>query len=415
MKRYRLLAIAAAVGAATSLAHAETTLEERLAAAEQRLAALESQDSMPGKVEIKGFMTFAMERASAEDASGNDVNYQSSIPNQDWNLEHLTRAGVQLNATISDRAHAVVQILGRADEDFNAEVQWAYVAYDFTPTLTGRAGRLVLPFYLHSQYSNVGYAYHWIELPSEVYSLIPLDTMEGIDLTWSVNTGPVAHSLNVFWGGMDVEDPSGIVYQVRDQHGANLRSTFGNVTSWLSYSESDTTLDLGGETFGGAIPAGTLTPLNMDGHYASFASVGLQYDNGSLIASGERTSLRLSTPYDWFPDLESSYISVGYRVGKWTPHVTWSEIEHSSISEVDPSGIALGPTDASYILWSQNATQQKGWTFGTRYDLTPGIALKAEVSSYYGFDSENTGNNGLFTGRPDGDAYVYRLAVDTVF
>lgn len=407
MKRYRLQAMAAAMVAATSLAHAETTLEDRLAAAEQRLSALESSGSDEHNITINGFMTFAMERASAEDAAGNDLTYSGGVENQDWNLNRLTRAGLQINGQISDKANAVVQLLGRADSDFDAEVQWAYVSYDLTPTLEARAGRIVLPFYMHSQYTQVGYAYPWVELPQEMYSVVPLDTMEGIDLTWTFNTGSISHSLNAFWGGMDVDDGS-TVYEVRNQYGFDIRSTWNNWTGWYSFSNAEVSVDLSGAI---GTPA-----LNLDHHYAYFTGLGLQYDNGSLIVMGERGRLSLSSPNHWFPKQDSAYIMAGYRIGKFTPHLTWASIEHSDAGDVDPF-IVPGPVDLAFVLFADTASQQKSWTLGTRYDLTPGVSLKAEASSYYGFTSDNPVNTGLFSGTPDEDknAYVYRFAVETVF
>lgn len=66
-----------------------------------------------------------------------------------------------------------------------------------------------------------------------MYSVIPLDTHEGIDLTWNVSTGPVANSINVFWGGMDVP-ANGLQFKVRDQYGANIRSNLGDWSLWYS-------------------------------------------------------------------------------------------------------------------------------------------------------------------------------------
>lgn len=431
MHRYSLALGSMALGLLCAPLHAEeTTLEQRLAAAEARLASLESRPGYVPKVDVNGFMTFAMERISpVETAAGNDMTYLGDIEHDDWNLNRLTRAGIQLNSQISDRAEAVVQLLGRASDDFNVDVQWAYVGYDIRPDLTARAGRFVLPFYLHSQYTQVGYAYPWIELPSEHYSVVPLDTMEGVDLTWNLNTGNVAHSINVFWGGMDVAS-EGSTFEVRNQHGINLRSNWGNWTGWYSYTNSEVTVDVSaaGLAIDAALnpPVGTgndfgFSSFNMDSHYAYFTGVGLQYDNGRLFVMGERGHLDLSTPSHWFPTLDSGYITTGFRAGKWTPHVTWAYIEHSRPADVDTS-VCAGPICPPAILFASFAEHQKSWTVGTRYDLATGIALKAEIGYQYDFGDSRFQTPGLYddpvatTGTPDkGDPMVYRLAVESVF
>jgi len=425
MKYTRLLGVTSAIAALSSPLHAETTLEQRLADAEARLASLESSNSEEERITINGFMTFAMERMSrVEDAAtGEDLVYQDEVDNQDWNLNRLTRAGVQISADISDQAEAVVQLLGRASDDFDAEVQWAYVAYDINDSLTARAGRLMLPFYLHSQYTQVGYAYPWVELPSEMYSVIPLDTHEGIDLTWDFTTGNIAHSLNVFWGGMDVPS-EGQLFEVRNQHGINIKSNLGNWTGWYSYTNSEVSVDLSStlEAPPFSVPPAASSGLNMDHHYAYFTGLGLQYDNGSLFVMGERGRLDLSTPANWFPTLDSLYVTTGYRLGKFTPHLTWSSIEHSSINDVDTGNPLAG---VATVLFQSFGDQQKSWTLGTRYDLTPGVSLKAEASYYYGFAGSDYDSKGVFDAPsgnpfvspdPDGDnPVVYRLAVETVF
>jgi hypothetical protein len=423
MFRYQQLAAAIAIGSLSGLAQAESTLEERLAAAESRLASLEKESTVEDRVQINGFMTFAMEKTSnVKDAAGNSLYFQNEVGNDDWSLDRLTRAGVQFNGKISDKAEAVVQVLGRADDNFDAQIKWAYVGYDINNSLTARAGRLMLPFYLHSQYTQVGYAYPWIELPTEMYAVIPLDTMEGIDLTWNVSTGNIAHSINVFWGGMDVES-NGALFEVRDQHGINLRSNLGNWTAWYSYTNSEVSVDVSANVPVPPFPAALQNGLNMDHHYAYFTGLGLQYDNGSLFVMAERGRLDLSTPAHWFPTLDSGYVTAGYRFGKFTPHVTWAGIEHSDLSDVDTNNplapVALG-------LFQTFGDHQKSWTFGSRYDLTPGISLKAEVTYAYDFSGDDFKSNGFFSDPTnptnlaspdtrDDDPMIYRLAVETVF
>ena len=425
MKALGKALVAMGVSAISAAAMAEMTLEERLSAAERRLATLEQppaqSDALEDRVRINGFMTFAMERASGtRSASGERLVFSENVRSDEWNMNSLTRAGIQFTGEINDKTEAVVQVLGRAEEDFDASLQWAYVAHEFSPALTARAGRLVLPFYMHSQYTQVGYAYNWVSLPEEMYSVIPLDTHEGIDLTWKVSTGPVANTVNVFWGGMDVP-ANGLQFKVRDQHGANIRSEMGNWSLWYSYTNSRVSVDLA-PLSPDPLFAPAFTALNMDEHYAYFTGVGLQYDNGSFFTMGEMGRLDLSTPNRWFPRLESAYVTTGYRIGKFTPQVTWARIDHSDVADVD----ATNPV--APVIFDGFADRQKSWTFTARYDLTPGVALKAEVTRNYDFGDSEYPSKGLYDsncdvaidgpgcGQPDDDdPLIYRFAVESVF
>lgn len=403
----RLTTIAAAcLLAATGSAWAET-LEERLATAETRLASLEQQNSVADRITINGYLRFAMEtQTNIEDAAGNKLNYRGALEPDAWDNKRLSRAGLQVNARINDEAEAVVQLLARGSDDFAVEAQWAYLAYNVRPDITVRAGRLVLPFYLHSQYLNVGYAYPWVELPTEVYDTIPADTMEGIDATWNINTGNINHKLNVFWGSLETE-AGGVLFESDHQHGINLRSTLGNWTSWLGYATTLISVDLS------ANPDTTpFAPFSPDRAYAHFIGTGLQYDNGSLVLMGEATELKISAPGNWFPTLPAGYLMAGYRFGKLMPHVTWAYGYAEDSADVGPGAEPLYKTFAS---------RQKSWTVGARYELASGIALKADASHYYDFSNNEVSTQGVFTGpdpsgAPDNsNPMVIRLAVDAVF
>jgi hypothetical protein len=417
-----LLSLAVVSALSTTLQASD--FESRLAATENRLASLEQQNSLEDRLRINGFMTFAMERSSVDfrddGAFGgpNDLTYRGTGTR--WDTRRLNRAGIQFNARIDDRTEAVLQLLARGDaeNDYNVDAQWAYIAHDLTPNLTARAGRLVLPFYLHAQYFQAGYAYPWIELPAEVYGLIPKETHEGVDLIWRINTGQINHSVNVFWGSMDVSTSTG-VYEVRNQTGMNVRSSWNNWSSFLGYTFSDVSLDLSVVDLSALGLSPSLAAWSPEDAYAYFATAGIQYDNGSLLVMAETTQLGIHTVEDWFPKTPSRYLTVGYRVGKWLPHVTWAQTEARGKNCPNPL------VSEACFLYADQATRQKSWTFGTRYELTSGVALKAETSHYYDFTTDSVITSGYFTPADPTVALntaptnkrpaVYRLAVEAVF
>lgn len=403
-----------AVSLPVSLPAAET-LEQRLAATEARLAALEHQDFRPQQITATGFLRFATEtQTSIQDSADNDLSFRDALTADEWNNRRLTRAGLQLNARISDQAEAVVQVLSLGAEDYQLSAQWAFVGYNLTPDLQLRAGRIVLPLYLHSQYLNAGYTHPWIEMPTEVYGAVRTQTFEGIDLSWNLNTGAINHRLNVFWGNNDLRSPvapgTQLDFAVRHQHGINLRSSLGDFTSWLSFSNSLGTLDL--------TPVGA-GAYSLDRDYVHYISGGGQYDNGELLLMAEFTELKVSAPHGWFPTQPAGYLMAGYRFGKLMPHLTWGFVD-STGTVTDAGGEAL---------YRSFAIRQKSWTLGARYDVSNGLAVKAEVSRYYDFSHRGLVTRGVFEGPVDtincgpqgicapheSQPLVVRLAVDAVF
>ncbi|MCK0153238.1 hypothetical protein MWU49_05975 [Alcanivorax sp. S6407] len=407
----------------TTPALAETSngdLEQRLREYEQRLQRLEQQElegtlNNEERLTINGFLSAGMSRADAPAENGDATFVDGS--GDEWSHDALTRAGVQFNASINDRAQAVVQMVATGVDNFDAEIQWGYLDYALSDSVSVKAGRIVAPFYMHSQYVDVGYAYPWVTPPAEVYLLAPIKTMEGMELAWSFSTGPVFHRLAGFWGSSTVDSGAragGVTFQADDLSGINLTSRWNDWTLRAAYSGASVTVaddELDGLSSG----LTSLLGLTFDKVYTYFGGVGLQYDNGSWFFASEAALLNFG---NWYPSARSGYVSLGKYLGKWMPLVTWTsveghDLEDSYLPQLEGSGID------PRILQDQLAEQQKGWTAGLRYSLTDSVALKGEYSYYYDFSDDELSSNGFFStdGGPlkDDHASVVRLSVDLVF
>ncbi|MED5389677.1 MAG: hypothetical protein VX793_12535 [Pseudomonadota bacterium] len=389
---------------------------------ERRLEQLEMQQydkrgNWSDRISVNGFVTYGVTRHDVHrrDNNGDPIAYIDRTTDTVSHRE-LSRAGVQFNADISDRTSATVQVLARGKDHYDAEVQWAYLSHDLSPSLSLRAGRMVLPFFMHTQYNNVGYAYHWATLPGEAYDVVPFDTMEGVDLSWNVNTGPVSHRLNLYGGATDVPSfslPAPVVYEVNDLAGINLTSQWRDWTSWLSYSHAEVTLDLTDLAGPTGLPVAALeAPVSLDDAQTYISSVGLQYDNGAVVLMAERTQLGIE---GWFPTKWGGYVSAGYRFGPWMPHLTWGAANAHGVSEAQSEG----PVAASFS--AANQVRSKSWTLGVRYELEVGVAVKLEAQRFYDMSNDKIMTNGLFTPRgsapsiEEEEPTVFRLTVDAAF
>lgn len=421
MKKVFSAALLAALG--TSPALAETTnsdLEQQLKDYEQRLQRLEQQEldgaiNGEDRLTINGFLSAGMSRAEAPTETGYATHVDGS--GDEWSHDTFTRAGVQFNARVNERAQAVVQLYADGADDFDAEIQWAYLDYELTDSVSAKAGRIVAPFYMHSQYVDVGYAYPWVTPPSEVYLLAPIKTMEGMELAWSFSTGSVYHRLSGFWGSSSVDSGAragGLTFQADDLSGINLTSRWNDWTVRAAYTAAKVSVDQNGlDDLLGGLPS--LLGLRFDNTYTYFGGLGLQYDNGSWFFASEAALLNFGNSY---PSSRSGYVSLGKYLGKWMPLVTWTSVEPHDLEESyfpQLEGIGLSPRTLQDAL----AEQQKGWTAGLRYSLTDSIALKGEYSYYYDFSDDELTSSGYFVtdGSPlkEDHASVVRLSVDLVF
>jgi hypothetical protein len=387
----------------------ESDVQQRLRDYEERLEQLEKQqfnstlNDAGERIRINGFLSAGMSRAEVDTTSGS-ASYIDGASDK-WSHDSLTRAGIQFNAKLSDRAEAVVQLFASGDDEFNAELQWAYLDYQVSDSVSVKAGRIVAPFYMHSQYIDVGYAYPWASLPAEVYQLAPVKTMEAVEASWRFTTGPVSHRLSGFWGSSTVDGGERVAnaqFQADDLSGLNFTSYWRNWTARAAYSAADVSVSQDDLAAAGVPP---ILGLSFDEVYTYFAGVGLQYDDGSWFFSAEKARLDFG---NWYPSSESGYVTVGKYLGKWMPMVTWAEVNPRDLDRSLPA-----------VLNNGLAEQQKSWTGGLRYSLSDSIALKGELSYYYDFSDSEVSTSGFFVtdgGQLEDDhATVVRLSADLVF
>lgn len=410
----------------------DQALEQRLQAQRERLRELEQSrfDSGSGsrgpQVDVSGFINAGFQSTNlGQDGPG----YRQT--DHEVRANNFSSAGIQVDGRITDKVSGKVQFLAEGEEDSDTRMEWAYLGYRLTPTLKVRAGRLVAPYYMNSQSFHVGYAHPWIEPPEEVYDLIDLRAVEGADITWQFNTGAVAHSLNYYFGS--VQSDSGlrnamgepVPYRVHNSNGLNLSSSYGNWNTWLAYSISDADLDMSNVPINPAQPsAGTFAAYSLENDHAYFSSAGFEYDNGNFMVMAEHAELGVAA--DWIPGYKGHFVTLGYHFGAWTPHITWAAAEDEDFEEVESDPLATG-------LYNGAKIHQKSWTLGLRHDVAPGLALKAEISTFYDLgasDDNGYPDRGFFnitgpTGQPDStrvsalddedDPMVFRISADLAF
>lgn len=164
--------------------------------------------------------------------------------------------------------------------------------------------------------------------------------------------------------------------------------------------------------------------LSVEDAEIKYWSFGLRYDNGALLAQTEYTG---STIEGYFSDLTSCYGMLGYRFGRWMPHLTYSHLRVDDPEERDFSSVAWDPdgpgpaplidNPGGAIVTQGFAQDQQSWTLGVRFDPRPGIALKAEASQVGEFTAGSSGRwipDSAATPLPD-EFFVYRASVDVVF
>ncbi len=346
-----------------------------------------------------------------------------------WSADVDSRIGAQITANFTPQLSAVLQVISELNYDntYRPLVEWANIKYQFTPEFSARIGRTVLPVFLVSDYRKVGYANPWVRPPVEVYSLVPISTSDGVDASYRVKAGRFTHTLQGTYGRSEPRLAAGGTAVAKGAWGLAYSAEFGATLVHVSYHKTALTLASYKPLFDAFRQFGAEGIAIADRYDPSrkpfeFIGVGATYDPGKWFVTGEwgytDSHAVLGSRSGW-------YASGGYRLGKFTPYVTYARAKAES-NRSDP-GLTLGilppflvPTAAG-LNASLNANLgsipvQQTISVGTRWDFAKSAALKFQFDhTRIGAGSPGTLINiqpGFQTG---GKVNVFSTTLDFVF
>ncbi len=354
-------------------------------------------------IEFDGFLSAGFSVHDQKQTNGDTVTYLEEIKDDVTFLQD-SKFGLQITADVTENMQVIAQILGTArDDNFTSHVEWAYLDYTLTDSLSIRAGRIKQPIFLISDYLEVGYAYPWIRPPVEAYRNMPVDNIIGMELLYQTRIGSFNFAFQPYFGSNSEAVPGtqttnffadnyvGLAIRIENQY-----MTF-QVTSFqtdVSTVDSDTA---------------ALNPLNSNGE-GSLSVASLSWDINNIVGYTEYTTRDLKDnngqiPFDaLFSDQEAYYVTLGYRMNKYLPHITYAS------SSAEPAG--------PFNTGASQGVQQSSITLGLRYELNDSAALKMEYAVIELDDV--VGNRGLFqptlTSALENDkTNLISVAIDVIF
>jgi hypothetical protein len=347
----------------------------------------QAQDS--GKMfTVSGFGTLGAAKSSNElgDFVADQFQATGAGYSSDWSINVDSKLALQIDAKITDKLSAVVQVMSRSrtNNTFGPRVEWANIKYAFTPNLSVRVGRSALPVFMNSDTRLIGYAMTAIRPPIETYSLRSISNADGIDGAFTSSMFGATNTVNVYYAkaGYDIVNSSGTLTR-----GVDAKKMYGIVDT-IEYGAL--TVRLGAGQFNVDVRAGA-TLFEVD---AQVYNLGAIYDPGNWFVQGELTK---ST----FGALQrgqlAGYVTGGYRLNKFTPYATISRLK---------------PNDDQVRLQLREQTSMGA---GLRWDFMKNVDLKLQFERV---DLAN-GSVGMLTnakpGLAGGSTKVVSAVVDFVF
>ncbi|WP_075790797.1 hypothetical protein [Massilia putida] len=356
-----------------------------------------AQDTSP--VRITGFGTGALTWTDTDGAEYSRPNQASGakknpVTGVDSNLG--LQAYYAVNSWLSVTAQGLVR--KDAEDDFGAELTWAFAKAKLSDDVGVRVGRLGVPVFMISDYRNVGYANTFLRAPEELYSQVPYKDIDGADITWQHSYGDTTYTAQFAYGRSKADLSGGLTVDSRRVGALNLVAEHGPLTLRLGRAEAHRTT---------VYDAPTHTSRPSAGH-GTFTSAGIGLDWNNIVAQSEyakRKTGGVAPSKAW-------YVMGGYRFGKVLPYFTHSELR----SEGAVANIAALPTAvAARLSQINNATgagEQTTDSVGVRWDFYRSLALKVQ------FDRVRPNGTGLLLNPKTGfhgPVTVGAVALDFVF
>ncbi|MFS1423297.1 outer membrane protein [Shewanella sp. 10N.286.48.B5] len=394
----KALPLAISVAMLPALAVANDATDEKLAKLEQQVKSLQANQTanLTERFKFNGFMTGAFI------TSDNNAGYAGATTSANFN--EGSKFGLQGTFAITDQTQAVMQLMMRGENDWDVEAEWAYISHRFDNGIQARAGKSRLPLFMYSDYLDIGYAQPFVRPPSDVYDPVPFTSYTGGDVSYDVEFDDSTMTIQAFGGqseaaGVDMKNILGVNVTWTDETWT-LRGLYGE-----AILDGDVKRQITQELMPNTEIDVTVTLLEIDREKGTFAGVGASYDNGSFLAITELTRIEVDGAY---PDSDSGYLTLGYRINDFTPYVTASFFEtkdNDSRTIID---------EASAIQAAIFNGQRKSYSAGLRWDALDNLAIKFDVTYSNDF-GETSGGLETNIAKEFDDTTVYTVQFDAVF
>lgn len=371
-------------------------------------------------VTVSGFGTAALTTSNSDDAEFARPNQVSGVKrNVGTGVD--SNFGVQATAKFNERFSATAQGLVRknATDQFGGELAWAFGKIKVTDQLDVRVGRVGLPVYMISDYRNVGYANTMLRPPVEMYSQVPVESLDGVDAIYQNSFGDTTLTAQFGVGRTNTDNKGGYTAHFRDLTALNLVAEngpftfrFGRVDTKFSVNDLASLNTLVGtlRQFGFSSQADQLQVKDTKG---SFTSLGFGMDWKNIVLQAEYGKRKTSSLT--VADTTSWYTMAGYRIGKFLPYVN-----HASARQDSPRTVAGLPMAGPFIpltlganALASQAPLQTSNSIGLRWDFYKSAALKLQFDRY----SPENGPGTFVNAKPNftGPVNVFAAAIDFVF
>jgi hypothetical protein len=277
----------------------------------------------------------------------------------------------------------------------------------------------LLPTFLLSDTRKVAYTYPFVRPPLEVYRLFPVSTSDGVDASYQKRIGDITNIVQAHYGQNDNPLPNDLG-PIKSKHMWGLAYTgeYHATTLHLAYESIQMTLDGlkpifdGFRQFG---PEGIALANKYEIHNkaVSVITMGARYDPGPWFMMGE---VAHGVTHSVFGTGTGWYLSGGYRLGTFTPYLTYGEAKADNLSDPGLAAPAAAGLNAALNSLLSTKPVQNTLSIGGRWNLMSNAALKLQ----YDHTDIGTGSSGVLSNlqpgyQSGGTVNLFSATIDFVF
>lgn len=352
----------------------------------------------------------------------------SGVGEQQSSFAPDSRLGLQANYRLDPAWELVGQAVSRYryDGTWRPELTWGFGHYLSEQGVSVRGGRLGFDVYPLADSTDVGYSYLPVRPPTEYYGTLPIQSLDGADISYLWPLGGAALKTKAFLGQarstIAVDETRYYALNGSPLVGAYLEYQGERWTARLGYSriklKDELPLDdLFGALRNNGIPGGPelADRLSVQGREFGYtvASLGYQGAGWQTMLAGSY----FQSDSDAIQGYYSGYAHAGYRMGRFTPYAVYSSVRSTALNPQTglPAVPMLAQVDAAAKrLLQVNLNDQRSLALGVRYDPAPNLGLKLQLDRVEGTRSSTLwfGNAGF----PESFRFwILSLALDFVF
>lgn len=353
------------------------------------------------RISVSGFGNFGIVHSHSDtyrfrtDISRDNDNFEDKL-----DLNSISSLGIQADISLFDDFDVVGQLIYRGQNKITLDnaLSLGFLRYKPAPNWEVRLGRTQLDLYLLTEFRDIGFAYPWAKVPTEVYGLLPYRSLDGADFSYFLSKSGLDYRFKIFTGKSDSTialDSENVELAIDDIIGISFELSQFDWTFSLKHTQAKTKNNISTMeqiVYGlQQIPEviwpdkkSFINDFSLVNKKAHFSSAGLKYEFGPFTILTELAHLESDSSV--VSAVKSGYINTTYNFDKGQLFYSFAIAESKPSKFNDAVNIQrFLPNQVEEIILAVNESfrvfspNQQTHSLGVRYDLKDNLALKLQV------------------------------------